>query len=346
MATIRNIAKLAGVSVPTVSRVLNDQKVDPFMTFKVRQAAQSLDYIPNRSAKRLRGVGNPLLGAIFSDLSNQFFADILKHFERVVSAHQHSLLISNSASKHEKEQELIHIMLEEGVSGLVKAPTLEYSPKIQELIENDFPIVMVDRRMKEMEVDTVTINNFEASSKAVCHLANLGHLEIGYVGGPNHLSSANDRFLGFQEGLKQANINFNEKWVSFGNYKMESGYLLTEKLISLKDLPSAILVANNEMVIGCLNKIHEEGLRIPKDLSIISFDDFPRSISLNPPLTAIAQPTKEIGAKAANLLLDRLVDNTKPPQTLILESNLVVRESCGQCLVNINQEKLEGEEYE
>ena len=346
MATIRNIAKLAGVSVPTVSRVLNDQKVDPVMTLKVRQAAQSLDYIPNRSAKRLRGVGNPLVGAIFSDLSNQFFTEILKHFESVVSVHQHSLLISNSASKPEKEQELIQIMLEEGVSGLVMAPTLEYSPKIQELIENDFPIVIVDRRMKEMEVDTVTINNFEASAKAVCHLANLGHSEIGYIGGPNHLSSANDRFLGFKEGLKQANINFNEKWVSFGNYKMESGYLLTEKLISCKDLPSAILVANNEMVIGCLNKIHEEGLRIPKDLSIISFDDFPWSISLNPPLTAIAQPTKEIGAKAANLLLDRLVDNTKPPQTLILESNLVVRESCGKCLVNINQKKLKGEEYE
>ena len=135
----------------------------------------------------------------------------------------------------------------------------------------------------------------------------------------------------------KAGMYCDENWILFGDYKMESGYCLTEKLLSCKDLPSAILVANNEMVVGSLNKIHEEGLRIPHDISIISFDDFPWSISLNPPLTAIAQPTQEIGAKAANLLMDRLVDNTKPPQTLILESNLVVRESCGQGLVKINQ---------
>ncbi|MDG2355267.1 MAG: LacI family DNA-binding transcriptional regulator [Paracoccaceae bacterium] len=337
MTTIRNIAKLAGVSVPTVSRVLNDQRVDPVMTLKVRQAAQSLDYVPNRSAKRLRGVGNPLLGAIFSDLSNQFFTEILKHFEWGVSVQKHSLLMSNSDSKPEKEEELIQVMLEEGVSGLVMAPTLEYSTKIQELIENDFPIVIVDRRMREMEVDTVTINNFEASAKAVCHLGNLGHSEVGYIGGPIHLSSANDRYLGFKEGVMKAGMYCDENWILFGDYKMESGYCLTEKLLSCKDLPSAILVANNEMVVGSLNKIHEEGLRIPHDISIISFDDFPWSISLNPPLTAIAQPTQEIGAKAASLLMDRLVDNTKPPQTLILESNLVVRESCGQGLVKINQ---------
>ena len=144
----------------------------------------------------------------------------------------------------------------------------------------------------------------------------------------------------------KAGIYCDESWVQFGDYKMESGYRLTEKLLSCKDDPSAILVANNEMLIGSLNKIHKEGLRILHDISIISFDDFPWSISLNPPLTAIAQPTKEIGAHAANLLVDRLVDNTKQAQTLVLESNLVVWESCGQCLVKINQKKLKGEKYD
>ena len=139
----------------------------------------------------------------------------------------------------------------------------------------------------------------------------------------------------------KAGIYCDESWVLFVDYKMESGYRLTEKLLSCKDVPSAILVANNEIVIGSLNKINEEGLRIPHDISIISFDDFLWSISLNPPLTAIAQPTKEIGAHPANLLVDMLVDNTKPAQTLVLESILVVRESCGQCLVKINQKKTE-----
>ncbi|MFV0335454.1 MAG: LacI family DNA-binding transcriptional regulator [Tropicimonas sp.] len=329
MATIRDIAKLAGVSVPTVSRVLNDQPVDAEMTARVRKAARDLNYVPNRSARRLRGVGTQLVGAIFSDLANPFYMQILRALEGRFAQSGHTLIVGNSDADPEREARLIRVMREEGVAGLVIAPASEATQTLAEPVRGGFPVVVVDRVMRDLAVDTVQIRNADAAANAVAHLARTGHRRIGFIGGPEHLSSARERHAGFRRGLEAAGLSCHPGHVRSGDYRMESGRRGAADLLALDAPPSAILVANNEMLIGALNHIHSTGRRIPGDVAIVGFDDFPWSISLNPPLTAIAQPSEAIGQAAAQLLLDRIADHGLPARVVTLEAELIVRASCG-----------------
>jgi LacI family transcriptional regulator len=221
----------------------------------------------------------------------------------------------------------LQIMREEGVAGLVIAPAGEDPGTLAGAVHAGFPIVVVDRIMRDLEVDTVHSRNFDATVSAVAHLVKVGHQKIGFIGGPHRLSSARDRYSGFLCGLSDAGIAHRPDHAVFGNFRMESGRELVSDLLKLPDPPTAVLVANNEMVIGALNHIHSIGLNIPRDIAVVGFDDFPWS--LNPPLTTIAQPVEEIGRTAARLLMERLAFPTRPCRTVTLEARLVVRSSCG-----------------
>ena len=328
MATIRDIARLAGVSVPTVSRVLNNRPVDTEMALRVRDAAHQLGYVPNRSARRLRGAESRLMGAIFSDLSNPFFMQVLRALEEELALSDTTLIVANSNSEPEREARLVRVMREEGVAGLVIAPADERPEPLGSLVRSGFPVTVVDRTMP-LEVDSVRTRNVDATVAAVRHLVDVGHRKIGFIGGPDRLSSARDRYAGFLRGLTDAGLGARQEHVRFGDYRMESGREGAAALINLPDPPTAVLVANNEMVIGALNHIHAVGRVIPDDVAIVAFDDFPWSISLNPALTAIAQPVDEIGRTAARLVLDRLAEPGRPARTVELPAQLVVRASCG-----------------
>ena len=328
MVTIRDIARLAGVSVPTVSRALNDRPVDKEMALRVRNAAKALSYVPNRSARRLRGAGSRLMGAIFSELSNPFYVQVLRTIEEELARAETTLIVANSNAEPEREARLVRILREEGVAGLIIAPADEAPEPLGGLVRAGFPITVIDRTMP-FEVDTVRTRNFDAATAAVGHLVGLGHRRIGFIGGPHRLSSARDRHAGFRRGLSEAGLAAAPKDVCFGDYRMESGRRLAATLTDLSDAPTAVLVANNEMVIGALNHIHAAGMTVPDDLAIVGFDDFPWSISLNPPLTAIAQPVDEIARTAARLILDRIANPGRPASIVELPAELVVRASCG-----------------
>lgn len=327
MATIRDIARFAGVSVPTVSRVLNDHPVDADLTRRVREAARELNYVPNRSARRLRGAGTRLIGAIFPDISNPFYTALLRAVERALP--ESTLLIANSNADRDREKRLILMMREEGVAGLIIAAVVEQPETLAPLVEAGFPLVVVDRRMRGLEADTVHTRNFEATLQAVGHLARIGHRRIAFIGGPHSLSTAHDRHAGYLAGLAEAGLTPDSRYLAFGDFRMASGRVATTDLLSQPEPPTAILVANNEMLIGALNHIHTAGFSIPHDVAVVGFDDFPWSVSLNPPLTAIAQPVDELGKAAARLLTERMADPGLPYRTVTLDARLVVRASCG-----------------
>jgi DNA-binding LacI/PurR family transcriptional regulator len=333
MTTIKDVAKCAGVSVSTVSRVLNGH---PYVTYEVRRrvldAIRELNYHPSRVAQRLRATDSRLVGVIFSDITNPFYINVLHSIELVFSQHDLSVLIGNANGKPDLEASFVRLMQTEGVAGLIIAPTDEDAPALAKAVQNGLPIVVVDRRMNNIDLDTVLANNFAGARQAVEHLIRLGHSLIGLVSGPLHLTSGRERFAGYLQAMSDAQLHIDSSLARFGDYRQSSGYDLTCELLSLPHPPTALFVANNQMTIGALNAIHETGHVIPDDVAVVGFDDLSWAISLNPPLTTVAQPAFDIGTHAAQLLLDRIAEPDRPTRTIVLETHLMVRASCGSRL--------------
>jgi DNA-binding LacI/PurR family transcriptional regulator len=187
----------------------------------------------------------------------------------------------------------------------------------------------MDRRLRRLEVDTVIVDNVQGAYEAVSHLVRLGHRRIGLISGPVHITTGRERQEGYRKALTEHGIESDQGLIKIGDFKQDSGYQRACELLEMDDPPTAIFTANNLMTLGALNAIHEKGLSIPQDVAIVGFDDMPWAPSLNPPLTAVAQPTYELGRVAAEMLLARIADRDHPIREIRLETALVVRESCG-----------------
>jgi len=328
--TIQDVANFAGVSPATVSRVLNNY---PYISDEVRSAVQNaiahLSYEPNRVAQRLRATRSRLIGLIVTDITNPFFNMIMSSIESVFFDKGFSVLMSNTAANPQKEFDYLTMMENEEVAGLVIAPTSENVDHIAELAKSGLPIVIIDRRLSNAQVDMVLADNVAGAQAAVEHLINLGHRRIGHLGGRMRLTSGRERYEGYQQAMKNRNLPVSEGWVRFGDHRHESGYSRALELLDERNTPTAWFIANNMMTLGALNAIHDRGKRIPDDIAIVGFDDMPWAISLNPPLTVVAQPTLDIGYRAANMLLERIDKPDLPPRTEILETKLIIRASCG-----------------
>ena len=330
MTTIREVAERAGVSLATVSRVLNGH---PYVADDVRdrvlEAIEQLDYRPNRVAQRLRAARSQVVGAIFSDIVNPFYTLALTGMEQVFAAQRLSVLIGNSNINQEKEDDFIELMRTEEAAGLIIAPVREHSPTLAKAVREGLPVVIIDRRADSLAVDAVLADSFNGARAAIEHFIRLGHQRIGAINGPQHLTSGRERYAGYVAAMEAAALPVEPDWVRFGDYKQESGYRLVRELLSLPQPPTALFVANNLMTIGALNGIHEAGYNIPKDIAIIGFDDLSWALTINPPLTTVAQPTFDIGVCAAEMLLDRIENPGRPPRTEVLDTQLIVRASCG-----------------
>lgn len=330
MPTIKDVAQRAGVSVSTVSRVLNSRPyVAEELAQRVLQAIDELNYRPSRVAQRLRATDSRLIGVIFSDITNPFYIHVLRGIEHLLSHQGFSVLIGNADADQEREDAFLRLMQLEAIDGLIIAPTREDSLAIAEIVESGLPVVVIDRRVSTTDVDTVLTNNFSGSLRAIQHLIALGHQRIGVISGPLHLTSGRERYNGYLQAMADANLKVESSLTRFGDYRHSTGYELAWDLISQPDPPTALFVANNQMTTGALNAIHEAGRIIPDDIAVVGFDDLAWAISLNPPLTTVAQPTFDIGITAAKLLLDRIAKPDRPTRTVVLETELKVRASCG-----------------
>lgn len=330
MVTIKEVAKQAGVSPATVSRVVNDQPyVADHVRDRVLKAIRDLNYRPNRAAQRLRAEKSHLVGVILSDIKNPFYTLVLGGIEQVLSEQGLSVLICNSNTHQERENDFINHMQAEGVAGLIVAPVKEQSIMLATAVKNGLPVVIVDRRMSKPITDVVLADNQNGARLAVEHFIALGHRRIGILNGPQYLTSGRERYAGFQQAMAEAGLPVEEALIHFGDYQLESGYALTRSLLETTEHPLALFIANNLMTIGALNAIHEMGLAIPNDVAVIGFDDLPWANSLNPPLTTVSQPAFEIGVHAAELLLNRLAFPDRPARTVVLEADLIIRASCG-----------------
>jgi LacI family transcriptional regulator len=328
-ATIKDVSQVAGVSTATVSRVLAGfEEVSEETRQRVLEAAKTLNYQPNRNARNLRKNTTSTIGVIISDIQNPFFGSVVRGIEKVTIKDDYTLILGNSDEDPEREKKLITMLLEEGVAGIILVPTNANMESYAALFSYGTPFVVIDRRLPIPDLDMVLVDGAAGAEMAVDHMVSLGHRRIGYVGGMKHLSVMHERELGYMAALRKHNLPFVQEYLRQGNNRLDGGYTAVCELISLPQPPSAILIANNMMTLGGLQAIHEDGLEIPGQISLIGFDDMDWAASLRPPLTCVAQPAYEMGETAASILLERIHTPGHPHQTVVLNTHLVVRASC------------------
>ncbi|MBI5031720.1 MAG: LacI family DNA-binding transcriptional regulator [Chloroflexi bacterium] len=324
--TSQDVAKKAGVSVATVSRVLNDSPlVSPQVRERVLSAVKELNYQPNRTAQRLRAGRSHVIGLIISDIQNPFFTSVVRGIEDVAYKYSYSVVLCNSDEDVEKEQLYIGVLSSERVAGVIIVPT--GNDCCSPLLNLQMPVVMMDRVVPGLSTDFVVLDNVAGAYAAIQHLLELGHRRIGMVSAPPGISVGTERQRGYENAMHDYGIAVDAMLIQPGNFKENGGYQAASKLLELKPRPTAIFAANNLMTMGAYQAISDKGLRIPDDISVIGFDDMPWFGLVHPPLTAVRQPTYEIGAQAAELLFARLLDSTTPIQRKILQPELIVRSS-------------------
>jgi DNA-binding LacI/PurR family transcriptional regulator len=330
LPTIVQVADRAAVSIATVSRVFADpDRVSYELRERVVQAAKILGYQPSRVARTLR-VGTSLtVGVVIPDVQNPFFTGVVRGIERVLLEAGYMLVLGNSDEIPEREARMLATLRAEGVAGIVFVPIANKTSVYDRLAHSPFPIVAVDRLPAGLRIDLVTVNNTQASREAVEHLLGLGHSEVAFIGGPPPHSTARERQEGYELALRGARRVMRPDLTRYGDFREQGGYDSMRALLALPLPPTAVFVANNLMTLGALRALHEAGKRIPSDVALVGFDDMPWATSLNPPLTAVAQPAHELGATAAELLLARIADPQRPVRHVVLETDLVVRASCG-----------------
>jgi LacI family transcriptional regulator len=341
MATMVDVARSAGVSVATVSHVLNDTRpVLPSTREAVLAAIEELGYTPNTLARSLVTSRTRSIGLAVSAISNPYFTEILQGVEAGALEQGYSLLIADPHDDPEHERTVVQLLHERRVDGMIVAPSAAPDALVAYLARHSVPTVFLDRVVEAPSddaspsghagpFDQVCAENIEPTAQLVTHLAGLGHRRIGLVAGLPGLSTTGERIAGYRHGLAAAGLPYDERLLAHGDSESAAAERATAALLSLAAPPTALVTANNTMTIGALRALRERGLSVPGDLALCCFDDFAWADLFEPRLTAIAQPSKEIGARAVRLLLDRLATPDRPAQVLRLPSAFVHRTSCG-----------------
>lgn len=305
MATIKDVAKRAGVSPSTVSRVLNGTDAEhmrPETKARILQAMEELDYTPVKAARSLRRQRTQVIAVLLPDISNPFFSLLARGVESVAFEEGYSTLICDSNHSVEKESRYLDILLAEGVEGIVFTPVGKPDmERIERLLRRGVRIVVADRRVEGLP--TVEADNHGGSRELTEYVLGLGYRRIAYIAGPEEVSTAQDRLLGFQEAMAAAGVE--PVLVRHGDFTYESGYELAKAILELEEEKvEAIMCANDLMAIGAIRAIEDKGLPIPDDLGVTGFDHVPWSDLVKPQLTTAEVPAYQLGQEAISRLLD------------------------------------------
>jgi LacI family transcriptional regulator len=332
MATIKEIAGRAKVSVGTVSNVIAGRaSVSPHRRERVLAAIEALDYHPNQVARSLKLRTTHMLGMVISDITNPFFPQLVRGAEEVALQRGYLLITFNTDDNVEREKYVLSVLRQRRVDGilLVVAPSPNRDEHIRSILQSDIPTVCLDRVPTRMEVDSVSVDNVGGARNGVRHLISLGHRKIAILTGPASLQTAAERLQGYTEAFNEARIPMCPDLILEGNFRSESGYQLGRKLLAGADRPTAVFACNNMMSLGLLKSLAELGLRCPEDIAIVMFDDFPMAESFRPRMTAVAQPAYSIGYRGAELLIERIekTQAVPTPVRIRLSTELLIRES-------------------
>ncbi|MCD6577648.1 MAG: LacI family DNA-binding transcriptional regulator [Anaerolineaceae bacterium] len=328
MTTVKDVAKKAGVSVATVSHVINSTRfVSEFSKEKVKAAMEELNYRPNAVARSLRRKESKIIGLIIPDNTNPYFAEMAWSIEYASKNQGYSVILCNSDGDVKRESSYLDVLVENQVDGIIMVAAGKSSVNFQKLLERKIPIVMVDRNSPNVRTDSIQINNSLYGEIATEHLVALGHHKIACVTGPRDITPSFDRVDGYKKALSKNKIPLKDSYIIKGDFKPHGGYLAGCKLLEMKDPPTAIFACNDLMAYGVLHAAAEKNKHCPDDLSIVGFDDIYLSTYINPPLTTIKQPRIEMGDEAVFSLVQRIKTPDRIARNIILEADLVIRSS-------------------
>lgn len=334
-ATIKDVAKKANVSTATVSNVMNSSRFVKEETRKrVLEAMKELSYRPSTVAKSLKGKDTKVIGLIIpirpNDTSADFFLDVSNGIESILHEEGYRLIISNSHENIGNELEHVNMFNTEFtdyIDGLIIVPTLKFGSETYESLEINYPVVYVDRKPNILKKeDMVYTNNYFVTYEAIEMILKKGRRKIAFFSGPIDVSTTIERFDAYKDVLKKYSIPIEEELVFIGESSFESGYLMAEKLLMSQKV-DAIVVVNNTISMGVFKLLKERNIKIPKEVSFLSYDDFQWMEVTEPSITTIRQPSYEMGKTAAKLLLEKLQDSTREPQEICVESQIINRES-------------------
>ncbi len=332
MATIKEVAREAGVSVGTVSNVLSGTvPVSADLRARVESAIRRLDYHPDFVARSLKARQTKTLGMVISDITNPFFPQMVRGAEDAALPRGYFLITLNTDDQAERETQVLSLLRSRRVDGilLVVAPPHGRVEQIRKAVDAGVPVVFADRVPPQLAVDHVAVNNVKGAQVCIRHLIKQGHRRIAIVTGLLGLQTARDRLEGYKAALSEAGIEPSADLILEGDYREQSGYLLGKELMLRHTRPTAIFISNAMMTLGVVRAVEETGFRCPEDVAIATFDDLREFEVFQPHLTAVAQPSYQLGWRAAEILMDRIEGRIKSKKnvSIILEPELKVRES-------------------
>jgi LacI family transcriptional regulator len=336
--TMRDVARLAGVSISTVSAVVNNKAiVSSESTALVQKAIEALGFTPHGGARGLRTGRTHILGFVVQDITNPFFVEALRGVEDEALKHGYEVMVCNSNDRPDLELRHLKALYAQRVDGVLLAPVDSYSAR-ELLVRDRAPIVFIDCVPMKAKVSCVVTDNFDAAYEATRHLVGLGHRRIAVISGKLTHSTSIDRVEGCRKALQESNLPVQEESVRQGDSHIESGYRIGLNLLQSSEPPTAIFTLNNRMALGILRALRELRIACPERVSVMSFDDPDWAEVFAPSLTAIEQPTYEIGKSAVSLLLHSIQstkdDGDVDTRQVLLKSTLRIRGSTGSAPKN------------
>jgi len=331
MPTIRDVAERAGVAPITVSRVINNSGyVSEETRARVEAAIAELQYVPNSLARSLRFKRTDTLALVLTDITNPFWTTVARGVEDAASSQGFNVILCNTDESEEKQEEYLNVLLQKRVDGFLLVPARSTPEPIWQIQSQGVPVVVLDRRIPDVQVDIVRGDSEGGAYELTRLLISMGHRRIAMLAGPKEVSTAADRVAGYRRALREAGLPEDLELAYYGEYTQEGGYHLAQRALAATPPPTALFAANNFIAIGALRALREAGLRVPDDVSLVSFDEIPPAFAIDPFLTVVCQPAYEMGQEATKLLLSRLSEEESgEPREIVLPVKVIVRKSCG-----------------
>ncbi len=329
MPTIRDVAKRAGVATMTVSRVINNSGyVSEATRTKVEAAIAELGYVPNMLGPSLRFNQTNTLALVLTDITNPFWTTLARGVEDAAQEKGYSVILCNTDESSEKQEQYLTMLLKRRIDGFLFVPAGDKAEPVRLIQKHKIAVVILDRNIPNVDVDIVRGDSFDGSYQLTRHLIALGHEYIAILSGPKNISTSVERVAGYRRAIEEAGLVYNSENVFWGTFSQDIGAEKAKQALNLMPRPTAFVAVNNFIANGAWQTIYQAGLSVPEDISLVTFDDIPVTITPSPYLTVAVQPAYEIGYKAAQLLLTRLLnEGPAERQEIILPVKLLIRQS-------------------
>ena len=318
-ATMKDIARRTGLGLATISSYFNGGNVREKNRIKIEEAIEELHYEVNEVARGLKTNATRTIGVVIPELNNTFCAEIITGMEDVLRSHGYATIVCDCRTDKKLEQEAVEFLTRRRVDGIINMPVDEEGNHLKRFQKTGKPIVLIDRKIQGINCDSVLVDNKKAAEDAVRYFIERGHRNIGIIGGPEEVFTAQERMAGYYKALESAGIPVSESLIWHGDYTIQGGVRGLEELVQNNPEMTAVFVTNYEMTMGAMIGVNELGIRIPEQLSMIGFDNLQFARACNPKLTIVAQPTDGIAREVAKVMLNHLENAGETPGELFSE---------------------------